>query len=73
MVTLYITRHGETEWNRENKVQGWRDSNLTIAGKKSANLLGERVKPVHFDAVFSNSITIKTLHTIFRNRTVEAI
>lgn len=54
MVTLYITRHGETEWNQENKIQGWHDSRLTIAGKNSANLVGERVNPVHFDAVFSS-------------------
>lgn len=29
LVTLYITRHGETEWNKEGRLQGWKNSNIT--------------------------------------------
>ncbi|MDQ1004787.1 broad specificity phosphatase PhoE [Neobacillus niacini] len=36
MITLYITRHGETEWNIEKRMQGWLDSNLTENGIKNA-------------------------------------
>ncbi|MEO4052170.1 histidine phosphatase family protein [Solibacillus sp. CAU 1738] len=54
MLTLYITRHGETEWNKEKRMQGWLDSNLTEDGKNSAISLGERLKDIQFTAVFSS-------------------
>jgi probable phosphoglycerate mutase len=33
---LYILRHGETEWNAQNRLQGKFDSPLTTAGKSQA-------------------------------------
>jgi probable phosphoglycerate mutase len=33
---LYLIRHGETEWNRAKKVQGWNDSPLTELGQAQA-------------------------------------
>ncbi|WP_313350677.1 phosphoglycerate mutase family protein, partial [Exiguobacterium sp.] len=35
MPTLYITRHGETEWNLEKRMQGWEDSPLTAKGRQN--------------------------------------
>jgi|GEM_PF-3667979 len=33
-ITQFVfIRHGETEWNRVQKLQGWRDSSLTALGK----------------------------------------
>ncbi|MEH7011674.1 histidine phosphatase family protein [Neobacillus niacini] len=54
MITLYITRHGETEWNREKRMQGWLDSNLTENGIKNAVSLGERLKDIELTAIFSS-------------------
>lgn len=48
MVSLYIIRHGETEWNREGRMQGSFDSNLTEKGKRFSTLLGKRLKPISF-------------------------
>ncbi|MGG7620406.1 histidine phosphatase family protein [Bacillus coreaensis] len=33
MKKIYLTRHGETEWNRVGRLQGWCDSLLTEKGK----------------------------------------
>jgi broad specificity phosphatase PhoE len=33
---VYFARHGETTYNRENRVQGWQDSSLTESGRKQA-------------------------------------
>jgi broad specificity phosphatase PhoE len=55
MITLYITRHGETEWNREKRMQGWLDSNLTENGIKNALALGERLKETELTAIYSSS------------------
>lgn len=54
LITLYITRHGETEWNKEGRLQGWKNSNLTEHGRNNAQLLGERLKNVDFEAIFSS-------------------
>jgi broad specificity phosphatase PhoE len=54
MTTIYLTRHGETEWNMLNKLQGWHDSKLTRKGITHAQALGKTLQDVHFDAVFSS-------------------
>jgi len=54
--TLFIARHGETEWNVEHRLQGQRDSPLTQNGLKQAAMLAESLKPIHFDAIFSSDL-----------------
>jgi probable phosphoglycerate mutase len=44
MLILYLTRHGETEWNIQKRMQGCSDSELTDKGKKNAMFLGSRLK-----------------------------
>jgi len=38
---LYILRHGQTEWNAENRMQGWLNSPLTPKGHRDAIRQGE--------------------------------
>lgn len=54
MITLYITRHGETQWNTEKRMQGWLDSKLTENGVKNAVCLGERLKETELTAIYSS-------------------
>lgn len=54
MVTVYLTRHGETRWNIENRLQGSMDSPLTEKGIRQASLLGERLKDIDFQAIYSS-------------------
>lgn len=51
---LYLTRHGETEWNVARKLQGWGDSNLTEEGTRRAIKLGERLVDIDFDRIYSS-------------------
>lgn len=53
---IFITRHGQTVWNLENKIQGWENSPLTELGYKQASWLSERLKDISFDLIFSSSI-----------------
>ena len=32
MLNIYVIRHGQTQWNRERRFQGWLDSPLTEEG-----------------------------------------
>lgn len=41
---LYLTRHGETIWNRLGKTQGIQDTSLTDLGRIQAKKLGEQLK-----------------------------
>lgn len=38
--TIYLVRHGETEWNRIRRYQGWSDSPLTDQGRAQAQAIG---------------------------------
>ena len=38
--TLYLVRHGETDWNRAGRVQGHLDSPLTLLGREQARRAG---------------------------------
>jgi broad specificity phosphatase PhoE len=38
--TIYLVRHGETEWNRIRRYQGWSDSPLTDQGRAQAKAIG---------------------------------
>ena len=52
--TIYIVRHGETEWNIQRRLQGHADSPLTPKGTKQAKLLRKKFKNIKFNAIFSS-------------------
>jgi len=62
MTRLYLTRHGETEWNLEGRMQGSKNSNLTGKGMEQAIQLGKWLEATHIDAVYSSS-SGRALHT----------
>ncbi|MFD0771427.1 phosphoserine phosphatase 1 [Bacillus sp. CGMCC 1.60114] len=59
---LYITRHGETEWNVEKRMQGRKNSNLTETGMLQAKQLGKRMKDMPLDVIYS-SPSERAMHT----------
>ncbi|MDG4893778.1 MULTISPECIES: histidine phosphatase family protein [unclassified Mesorhizobium] len=40
---VYIARHGQTEWNAENRLQGQADTDLNDFGREQARLNGQRL------------------------------
>lgn len=54
MTTIYLTRHGETEWNLDHRFQGKKDSPLTTTGRQQAEWLYDRLKDVDFTAIYSS-------------------
>ena len=51
-----MLRHGESQWNQENRFTGWTDINLTKKGETEAKSSGELLKKEHFefDLVFTS-------------------
>jgi phosphoglycerate mutase, BPG-dependent, family 1 len=56
MVKLVLVRHGESEWNLENKFTGWTDVDLSENGVKEAHAAGQVLKKdgYTFDEAFSS-------------------
>lgn len=60
---LILLRHGESQWNLENKFTGWKDVSLTSAGKKEAIFSGKQIKEAE--------IKINSIYTSILNRATE--
>lgn len=56
MTKFIITRHGQTEWNVEKRMQGQADSPLTALGRQQAEALHQRLRDREIDAVYSSSL-----------------
>lgn len=54
MAKLIIVRHGQSQWNLENRFTGWVDVDLTDKGIEEAKKAGEKLKDFRFDAAFSS-------------------
>ena len=62
MMTLYITRHGQTMWNIEKRIQGKGNSELTEKGILGAENLRDRFEDIDIDCIISSPLK-RTMHT----------
>jgi len=66
MPTLVLLRHGQSQWNLENRFTGWWDVDLSEQGIGEARAAGNlmRDKGLDFDCCFTSVLTraIRTLH-----------
>jgi broad specificity phosphatase PhoE len=56
MTTIYLARHGESDWNVENRFQGHTDRPLTERGLEQAGELADLLTDVPLDAVYSSPL-----------------
>ncbi|MBF0713220.1 2,3-diphosphoglycerate-dependent phosphoglycerate mutase [Gemella sp. GH3] len=65
---LVLTRHGESQWNLENKFTGWVDVDITDKGRQEAVSGGQKLKDLgfQFDVAYTSyqKRAIKTLNII---------
>lgn len=75
MLNLYITRHGETQWNVEGRMQGWKNSELTLKGIRNAEALGKRLESADMRVIYSSSSqrAVHTAELIRGNRKIDII
>lgn len=55
-MTIYLFRHGETDWNKAKRLQGQSDIPLNEFGRELAVKTAEALKDVRFDAAFSSPL-----------------
>jgi len=56
MMTIYVVRHGEAEGNAERRIIGQSDHSLTEGGEKDAEVLGERLRSIKFNKIYSSDL-----------------
>jgi broad specificity phosphatase PhoE len=56
MTTVYLARHGESDWNVERRWQGHADRPLTDRGREQARLLAKRLADVKLEAVYASDL-----------------
>ncbi|MBR1953244.1 MAG: histidine phosphatase family protein, partial [Lentisphaeria bacterium] len=57
LTTVCFVRHGETEANVTDRLQGQSDTPLNAQGLAQADLVAERLKDEPFDIIFSSDLS----------------
>jgi 2,3-bisphosphoglycerate-dependent phosphoglycerate mutase len=55
--TLIVVRHAETTWNREKRMQGTTDTELSDVGRAQARALARRLARATFSALYSSDLS----------------
>jgi broad specificity phosphatase PhoE len=77
VTTIFLARHGQSDWNAARRWQGHADRPLTEAGRAQAEALAERLEEIDVDAVYSSDLrrAHETAEAVARRRglAVEAL
>ncbi|MCU0849658.1 MAG: 2,3-bisphosphoglycerate-dependent phosphoglycerate mutase [Candidatus Thermoplasmatota archaeon] len=66
MAILVLVRHGQSQWNLENRFTGWVDVPLSVKGREEATQAGKKLKDIRFDTIYVSHLlrAIQTMHYI---------
>lgn len=53
---VVLIRHGETDWNRDRRIQGQTDTPLSALGRRQALAIGQRLKRERFTAIYASDL-----------------
>lgn len=72
---LYLLRHAETQWNREDRIQGQMDSPITREGKEAIDAMARRLASVPFDCCYTSDLprARQTAEGLLKSRPVPII
>ncbi|MCQ2592777.1 MAG: histidine phosphatase family protein [Treponema sp.] len=72
---LYLIRHGQTDWNKEGRLQGSIDIELNENGKEMAVAAGKRLENIFFNKIYSSPLSraFTTAKLIRGNKNTEII
>jgi len=73
MTKFYLIRHGETEWNVQNRYQGITDIPLSSVGKLQAQAIATRMKDYEVDAIYASDLSraLVTAKSIAKEKNLE--
>ncbi len=72
---IYFVRHGETQWNKERRLQGQTNIPLNENGRQVAELSREGIKNIHFDIAYASPLVRakETAEILLKGRDIEII
>lgn len=56
MAYLVLVRHGQSQWNLENRFTGWVDVPLSPKGEEEAREAGRHVRGIRFDRAYTSAL-----------------
>ena len=57
MKQMIVIRHGESQWNHENRFTGWVDVPLSLRGEQEAKAAGRTLQAFRFNHAFTSLLT----------------
>ncbi len=54
-LNIYVVRHGQTDWNRDGRIQGGTDNPLNATGRDQAAALARTLADARIDAIYTSS------------------
>jgi 2,3-bisphosphoglycerate-dependent phosphoglycerate mutase len=60
---LVLIRHGQSQWNLENRFTGWVDIPLSSKGREEARAAGREIKHIVFDRAYTSKL-IRAIETL---------
>ncbi|MCR5491774.1 MAG: histidine phosphatase family protein [Bacilli bacterium] len=74
-MSLYLTRHGQTDWNKADVTQGRIDIPLNETGISEAYKLKEKLKDIHLDVIYCSPLirARKTTEIINEGRNIPVV
>ena len=75
IMNIYFVRHGQTDWNIQNRLQGSSDIPLNSTGIKQAHILADKLRSTHFDYIISSPLNraLNTANIINEHRDIPLI
>lgn len=72
---LYFVRHGQTDWNIQNRLQGASNIPLNSTGIEQAHILANKLNSIHFDYIISSPLdrALCTANIINQHRNIPLI
>ena len=73
MANILLIRHGETDWNREKRLQGYLDIGLNSIGVEQAKLLAKVLATESIDVAYASDLSraYDTAQTIANHHQLE--
>ncbi|WP_104384170.1 2,3-diphosphoglycerate-dependent phosphoglycerate mutase [Sphingobacterium sp. HMA12] len=63
MAKLFLVRHGQSQWNLENRFTGWQNIDITALGQLEARKAGKALAKESIDIAFTSTL-IRAQHTL---------
>jgi 2,3-bisphosphoglycerate-dependent phosphoglycerate mutase len=66
LYNLFLARHGESTFNRDNRFTGWIDAPLTEKGREEANAIARKLHGHSFNTAYTSKLNraIESLHIV---------